>query len=104
LWDPDPEMAAIAARIALGLGAAQDYGTAVQRMANALEGPGWLTAIEIEDCLLEHFQKVQRCIDAELERRTAALSAEEQRCDRVVRTLRRVKRRGRAASRGQSSE
>jgi hypothetical protein len=103
LWDPDYDIAATLARIALRVRAKEDYGTAVQRMADALECGGWLTAIEIEDSLLEHFQEIQGWIDAELERRSSALSAEEQKCDRAVNTFGRVKQRGRAALQSRSS-
>ena len=102
LWDPDHEIAATVARIALRAGAQADYAPAVRRMADALAYVDWLSAIEIEDSLVEHFQEVRVRIEAELERRCSTVSPEEQSGDNVISTFHRARRRARSAdARGQ---
>jgi hypothetical protein len=93
LWDSDHEIAAAVSRIALRVGAKADHAIAFQRIVDALEYVDWLTAIEIDDSLVEHYHELRPSIEAALERRSSTLSPEERIRDRVINTLTRARQR-----------
>jgi len=98
LWDYDYELAAAVARIGLQIGPQTDRPIVVQRIADALAYADWLTATEIEDALVEHYQELGPWVEAALERRSSTLAPEERICDRAMSTLTRARKRALTAT------
>jgi hypothetical protein len=93
LYDRDIEIAASTARIAFTADAHGVFPLAVRRAMDALEHAHWLTKVEVEDCLVEHFQAVEAFVEAEIRRREDGLPRDRWARDSVRCSLHRIKSR-----------
>jgi HEAT repeat protein len=92
LCESDDEIAIPAARIALEIGPGEDHVRAVKRMFDALERADWFIKIDIEKCLVQHFDELEEQIEAEIDRRETALTGEQPTRDPVLSVLGRIER------------
>jgi hypothetical protein len=78
--------------MALRIGQEADRTMATRRMFVSLERADWLVKIDIENCLVSHFEELKEQIETEIVQRQAQLPQEYLARDPVLSVLRRIKR------------